>query len=92
MRDTDAEVFKGAMYCCLCGLCERVSCPQGLAPRQLIRLFKGKLSEAGIRPEKLEAVPVRERKYRRVDEERLKVRLGLAKYDLEAPMEEAADE
>jgi Na+-translocating ferredoxin:NAD+ oxidoreductase RnfC subunit len=85
----DTEAYKGLMYCCLCGLCEIACCPQSLAPRTLMKMFKGKLTKAGVKPEKREAAPVhKKREYRRVGEKRLKIRLGLTQYDLEAPMAE----
>jgi len=87
-RDASSDAFSGVMYCSLCGLCEKVACPQSLRPRALIKTFKALLAEGGIKAEKSDAqLPVaHERAYRRIDIDRLKRRLGLAKYDLGAPM------
>ena len=86
-RDAASKAFHGTMYCSLCGLCEAVACPQSLKPRSLIKTFKTILTEEGIKGSKREAFPVAyERAYRRVNIDRLKRRLGLAKYDLGAPM------
>ena len=91
-RGADAEAFRGTLYCSLCGLCEKYACPQSLAPRSLMRLVKTALTQAGIKPEKREAAPVSSvRACRRVSGSRLTARLGLAGYDLDAPMREDGD-
>ena len=66
------------------------ACPQSLAPRTLLADMKGGLRKAGIRPPQgVQPVPVKEsREYRKVPEERLMARLGLTKYDKDAPMDE----
>ncbi len=90
-RDTrDPEPFLNTMFCSSCGLCELFSCPQGLSPRTMIGEYKSELRKAGVKPPEAEASPVREsREYRRVYEERLTARLGLLKYDTEAPLDDA---
>ena len=86
-RNVKSKAFQDIMYCSLCGLCEKIACPQSLRPRTLIKTFKELLTEGGIKAEKCEAAPVKyEREYRRVNAKRLKKRLDLAKYDFEAPM------
>jgi len=81
-RDSTSEAFNGAMYCSMCGICEMVACPQSLAPRTLIKTFRKAMSEAGIKPQKCENSPVSDAfAYRKVDVNRLKIRLGLSKYD-----------
>ena len=52
--------------------------------------MKGGLRKAGIRPPQgVQPKPVQEsREYRKVPEERLMARLGLTKYDKDAPMDE----
>ena len=52
--------------------------------------MKGGLRKAGIRPPQgVQPVPVQpSREYRKVPEERLMARLGLTKYDKDAPMDE----
>ncbi|MCL2285154.1 MAG: SLBB domain-containing protein [Firmicutes bacterium] len=87
-RDAKADVYGSVMYCSMCGVCEVIACPQSLAPRAMIKIFKTALSKAGVKPKKREAAPVPcAREGRLVHANRLKMRLGLAKYDLEAPME-----
>lgn len=85
----DTNVFMNTFFCSSCGLCENFSCPQGLSPRSLIADYKLGLRKAGVKPPADAAVsPVKEsRQYRRVPEERLTARLGLTKYDAEAPLQ-----
>ncbi len=84
----DANVFLNTMYCSSCGLCENFSCPQGLAPRSLIAEYKAGLRRAGVKmPADVQAAPVEQgREYRKVPEKRLAARLGLSRYDVEAPL------
>ncbi len=88
MRDADdTEALAGALYCSLCGVCERVACPQSLAPRALLRVYKTALAKGGVRPARVMAAaldPARE--YRQCGEARLTVKLGLAKYVHDAPL------
>ena len=85
----DTQVFVNTLACSSCGLCENFSCPQGLSPRSLIADYKGGLRKAGVKlPPDTAPDPVKKgREYRRVPEERLKARLGLARYDVEAPLQ-----
>ena len=85
----DTNVFLNTMFCSSCGLCENFSCPQGLAPRSLIADYKAGLRKAGVKPPAgVTPAPVKEsRQYRKVPEERLMARLGLTKYDAEAPLQ-----
>ena len=84
----DTNVFLNTMFCSSCGLCENFSCPQGLAPRSLIADYKLGLRKAGVKPPAgVIPAPVKEsRAYRKVPEERLEARLGLTKYDVDAPL------
>ncbi len=85
----DMNPYINASFCSSCGVCEMFSCPQSLAPRTLLADMKAGLRKGGIKPPAVEAVPVREsREYRKVPEERLMARLGLSKYDKEAPLDE----
>lgn len=86
----DTGVFLNTMFCSSCGLCENFSCPQGLSPRSLIADYKTGLRKAGVKPPAgVVPAPVQEsRQYRKVPEERLAARLGLTKYDVEAPLQE----
>jgi len=86
-RDAGSAALLGMMYCSMCGLCETVACPQSLAPRSLIKTFRTALAKEGVRAQKCEANPVPYgREGRLVSAGRLKMRLGLSKYDVEAPM------
>jgi hypothetical protein len=66
------------------------SCPQSLAPRTLLADMKMGLRNAGLKPPQgVQPVPVKDsREYRKVPEERLVARLGLTKYDVDAPINE----
>ncbi len=85
----DTNVFLNTFFCSSCGLCENFSCPQGLSPRSLIADYKLGLRKAGVKPPAgVTPAPVKEsRQYRKAPEERLAARLGLTKYDVEAPLQ-----
>lgn len=78
------------MFCCSCGVCEMYACFQGLSPRTLIGEYKAGLRKNGIPvPKGVVAEPVRSaREYRRLPMQRLIARLGLAKYNVPAPLRE----
>lgn len=84
----DNNVFLDTFFCSSCGLCELYSCPQSLSPRTLIGEYKAGLRSAGVAPPKDRvAAPIKEsRAYRIAPEKRLEARLGLAKYETEAPL------
>lgn len=84
----DVNPFINTMFCSSCGLCELFSCPQGLAPRSLMAVYKGGLRKAGVKPPQgVVPAPVKEsREYRKAPEERLEARLGLHKYNVDAPL------
>ena len=83
------EPFVNTMFCSSCGLCEMYSCPQGLSPRSMMAEYKGGLRKAGLKPPSVEAGAVSSaREYRRVPKGRLMVRLGLDRYDREAPLDD----
>ena len=86
----DVNPYIDSAFCSSCGVCEMYACPQSLAPRSLLADMKGGLRKAGIRPPQgVQPVPVQpSREYRKVPEERLMARLGLTKYDKDAPMDE----
>lgn len=83
-----APVIADAMYCVSCGVCEMYACPQGLNPRSLIAEFKNNMRKAGVKitPVENPAEVNPHRAYRRVPMKRLKERLGLTKYDVDAPL------
>ncbi len=85
----DTNVFLNTFFCSSCGLCENFSCPQGLAPRSLIADYKMGLRRAGVKPPSgVVPAPVKkDRNYRKAPEERLEARLGLLKYDVDAPLQ-----
>lgn len=86
---SDLSVYTNAAYCSSCGLCENYSCPQGLAPRSVIAEFKNGLKTSGVRVEKIEPAEVEtDRDLRKVPVMRLKEKLGLAQYDVPAPLTE----
>lgn len=86
----DLNPYIDASFCSSCGVCEMYACPQSLAPRSLLADMKGGLRQAGIRPPQgVQPKAVQDsREYRKVPEERLMARLGLTKYDKDAPMDE----
>lgn len=86
---SNVDPFLDTMFCSSCGLCELYSCPQGLSPRSMIAEYKNELRKCGVKPPVVEAAPVKSsREYRRVPEERLAARLGLVKYDVDAPLDD----
>ncbi len=86
----DLNPYIDASFCSSCGVCEMYACPQSLAPRTLLADMKIGLRKAGIKPPQgVVPKPVQEsREYRKVPEERLMARLGLTRYDKEAPIDE----
>lgn len=88
---SDLTPFLNTFTCSQCGLCEMYACDQCLAPGKLIGTHKGKLAQNGIRPNADDFVqdqvnPMRE--LRMVPMKRLISRLGLAAYDIAAPLSE----
>ena len=86
----DLNPYLNANFCSSCGVCEMYSCPQSLAPRTLLADMKAGLKKAGVRPPQgVQAAPVQNsREYRKVPEERLMARLGLTRYDKDAPLDD----
>lgn len=84
----EVEPMLNTAFCSGCGLCEMFSCSQGLSPRTLIGEYKAGLRKEGIKPpENPKTVPVlKERAYRGVSKERLSARIGLTKYEVDAPV------
>lgn len=50
----DDPIWKEALLCCECGICETIACPMGLLPRQVNKYVKQRLAEKGIRYQKTE--------------------------------------
>ena len=85
----DPNIFLNTFFCSGCGLCEMYSCFQSLAPRTLIGEYKNGLRAAGVKPPHVEAAPVGpERELRKAPIARLKNRLDLARYDVDAPLKD----
>lgn len=86
---SDTSAFLNTFYCSGCGVCEMYACPQGLSPRKLVQTVKNALRANGIRPPKdVKSEPVNPmRDYRRVPLERLVSRLGVKKYQTDAPLD-----
>jgi len=73
--------------CCDCGLCTYYACNMGLNPGKMVTSIKNGLLKKGIKPgrEEGEGVsPVRELK--KIPTTRFLERLGLSRYDVDAPM------
>lgn len=84
----DMNPFLNTFFCVSCGVCELFACPQSLAPRSLMAEYKAGLRKAGIKPpQNPKVTPVQSsRELRKVPEERLEARLGLSKYNVDAPL------
>ena len=87
----DTEPYINTFFCSGCGICEYYACFQGLSPTTLIGVTKGKLKAAGIPiPNDIETKEVHKmRKFRSVSVSKLVRHLGLVKYDVECPLDEA---
>lgn len=86
----EVNVFVDTLFCSGCGVCELYACPQSLSPRTLITNYKNGLRKAGVKPpQDAPQEPVQPmRAYRTVPEKRLSARVGLAKYEVDAPLDE----
>ncbi len=84
-----AAALLNTAYCSQCGLCELYACMQGLSPRTLIGKVKGSLKALNAKPEPPKEADIHPaRDLRKVPEHRLIARLGLAGYDVDAPLSE----
>ncbi|MBQ1963511.1 MAG: SLBB domain-containing protein [Clostridia bacterium] len=88
---SDPKALLGVFSCSSCGICEMYACGQGLNPRTIISEIKGELLKNGITaPRGLPSAGVDStRAARTVPMSRLTGRLGLAKYDVDAPIQDA---
>lgn len=86
---SDVSAFLNTFYCSGCGVCEMFACPQGLSPRKLVQAVKTALRNGGIKPSKDvtsgKVNPMRD--CRRIPLERLVSRLGVKKYQTDAPLD-----
>lgn len=84
---SEAVKAESAFLCCECGLCEQ-ACIMGLQPWKLNKVLKASLSSQGIKnshnakPESTSEF----REYRKYPVKKLIGRLGLEKYNVEAPL------
>ncbi len=87
-KQNDIPVLVDAMYCVSCGICEMYACMQGLHPRSLIAEFKMNMRAEGVKltPHTKPGKVHSQREFRKVPMNRLKERLGLTIYDVEAPL------
>lgn len=85
---SDPKALLGVFSCSSCGICEMYACGQGLNPRTIISEIKGELLKNGVTaPRGLPSAGVDStRASRTVPMSRLTGRLGLAKYDVDAPI------
>ena len=81
--------FNGIFSCCNCGLCTYYACNFGLKPSQVMQTLKSAIASKGVRPRKEVYGPVDGGlENKKVPVERLIARLGIAEYDVLAPMAE----
>src|SRR5674536_42115 len=79
--DHTEEVFKEALICSECGICEMYACPMGISPRQVNIMIKNELRQKGVKfISKEEIIPSEDRDGRQVPVSRLVQRLDLGKY------------
>ncbi|MHC6179019.1 4Fe-4S dicluster domain-containing protein [Clostridium sp. JNZ X4-2] len=82
LSEDNDKLFKEALICCECGICELYACPMGLSPKRINVYFKGKLREKGIKWKNTTNIFEGNilRDYRKVPTNRLISRLALNKY------------
>ncbi|MCB2357653.1 4Fe-4S dicluster domain-containing protein [Clostridium estertheticum] len=79
--DHSEEIFKEALICCECGICEMYACPMGISPRQVNIMIKNELRQKGVKfNTTLKIIPDEQRDGRQVPVSRLVQRLNLGKY------------
>ena len=80
-QDFTEEVFKEALLCSECGICEMYACPMGISPRLVNIMVKKELRQRGIKFSTDEEIILHEeRDSRQVPVSRLVQRLDLGKY------------
>lgn len=84
----DSKVLSQAFLCSECGACDTFGCTMGLSPRRVNGELKKQLAKAGVKnPHHGKPAQVRSnREYHMIPTKRLTARLGLAKYDVKAPL------
>ena len=86
----DHRHITSAYLCCECGMCELFACPLGIQPRRILADLKVELVRRGVpNPHvRTELSPDDVREYRQIPSARLTRRLGLERYDVDAPLRE----
>ena len=86
----DHRHITSAYLCCECGMCELFACPLGIQPRRILADLKAELVRRGVpNPHsRTDLSPDSVREYRQIPTARLTRRLGLTKYDVDAPLHE----
>jgi Na+-translocating ferredoxin:NAD+ oxidoreductase RnfC subunit len=73
--------------CCDCGVCTYYACNMGLSPHKMVTALKIALAKKGVLPKKNVPSEVSDfREYRKIPEKRFSERLGVLKYDKNAPL------
>ena len=84
----ESAIFSRALLCSECGACDTFGCSMGLSPRRVNAELKKQLGKAGIKnphnnkPQQV----VASRANRLIPTKRLTARLGIAQYDVKAPL------
>lgn len=78
----DDPIWREALLCCECGICETIACPMGLLPRQVNKYVKQRLAEKGIRYQKNDQplTPTLMREYQQVPPVKILLKDGLKQY------------
>ncbi len=84
----DTSEGNSARLCCMCNLCELFACPVGLHPKMANQYLTTKMMQRKEQYSPVEKTyQAREaREYRQVPSKRLILRLGLKKFDCDAPV------
>lgn len=76
--------------CCDCGICTYFACNFGLSPSKIMQRLKSGMMQEGIKPQKeVPFAPDEGIDGKRIPVSRMVARLGLIKYDVPAPLEDA---
>jgi RnfABCDGE-type electron transport complex C subunit len=79
----------GVFSCCDCGICTYYACNFGLKPSRMMQNMKQGLAQAGYKPRKeVKGTPNNNIEASRLPVKRLIARLGVADYDVPAPLDE----
>lgn len=84
----ESEIYTRAFLCSECGACDSYGCTMGLSPRRVNAEIKKQLAKQGIKnPHHEKPQKVRtNREYHLIPTKRLVARLGIAAYDVKAPL------